>query len=190
MARVTKQKIYAIDPHLGQVLSDQKPGRETYTAFLRNLKRFGVEEKVVAIRKTSSEANKSWKKKISLLHIDALHEYEPVKQDLRIWLPHLASDGVVVCHDAFAPYSDVWRAVKEEIFDKKGWSYIGVLDSQVFAIKGKRKLNWQRPFIVLASDIWHISWLPENLQYFIVNRILKIFFLNKFMLKAMLQIPL
>lgn len=190
MAQATSQKIYAIDPHLGKVLSNQKPVKETYASFLRNIKKFNVQDKVVPIRKTSAKANKNWQRKIALLHIDALHEYEPVKADLKMWLPHLATDGVVVCHDAFAPYFEVWKAVREEIFAKPGWAYIGVLDSQVFAIRGKPQLNWQRPFIILASNIWHAEWLPESLSYFIVNRILKPFFLNKFMFRAMLKLDI
>lgn len=177
MARVSKQKIYAIDPHyLG-----------SYQKFLRNTKKY---KNIVPIKKTSEAANKNWRRKTSLLHIDGAHEYKFAKQDLKLWLPYLAADGVVICHDAFAPYPEVFRAVKEEIFDKPGWGYIGALDSQIFAIHGRPQLNWQRPFLVLASDIWHISWLPEGLRFFIANRILKIFFLNKFMLRAMLKLDL
>lgn len=187
MAQATSQKIYAIDPHLGKVLSGQKSGKETYSTFLRNIKKFHVQDKVIPIRKTSAEANKNWRGKIALLHIDALHEYGPVKADLKMWLPHLGPNGVVVCHDAFAPYFEVWRAVKGEIFDKSGWAYIGVLDSQVFAIRGKPQLNWQRPFIVLASNIWHNKTLSEPFRLFLVNRVLKIFFLNGFMFQEILR---
>lgn len=169
MARHTKNPIYAIDPHY----------LHSYGKFSQNTKKY---KNIIPVKKTSAQAAKDWRLAIALLHIDGAHEYRFAKQDLKLWLPHLTSDGVVVCHDAFAPYPEVWRAVKEEIFDKKGWGYIGALDSQIFAIKGKPKLNWQRPFIILASNIWHINWLSENLRYFIVNRLLKIFFLNKFML--------
>lgn len=177
MAQATKNPIYAVDPHY----------LHSYRKFLKSTKKY---KNIIPIKKTSAGANIHWSLPIGLLHIDGAHEYKFAKQDLQLWLPHLAGDGVVVCHDAFAPYFDVWRAVREEIFDKKGWAYIGVLDSQIFAIRGKKRLNWQRPFIILASNIWHILWLPENLRFFIVNRLLKIFFLNRFMLRAMSKLDL
>ena len=177
MAKVTKNKIYAIDPHY----------LKSYRKFLANTKKY---KNIIPVKKTSMAANKNWRQKISLLHIDGNHEYKFAKQDLQLWLPHLKDDGVVICHDAFCPFPDVFKAIKEEIFSRPGWSYIGVLDSQLFAIKGPRQLNWQRSFILLASNIWHIKTLPENLRFFLVNRVLKIFFLNKFMLKAMLKLDL
>ena len=175
MARVTKNPIYAIDPHY----------LNSYKKFLKNTKKY---KNIIPIKKTSAAAAKNWRLPISLLHIDGAHEYRLVKQDLKLWLRHLTPDGVVICHDAFAPYPEVFKAVKEEIFDKPGWAYIGALDSQIFAICGKKKLNWQRPFIILASNIWHNKNLPENLRFFIVNRLLKIFFLNKFMVRAILKL--
>lgn len=173
MAKVTKQPIYAIDPHY----------LRSYRKFLKNTKKY---KNIIPVKKTSSQTAKNWGRPISLLHIDGAHEYKFAKEDLQLWLPHLENDGVVVCHDAFAPYPDVWRAVKEEIFDRSGWAYIGVLDSQIFAVKGQPQLNWQRPFIILASNIWHNESLSETLRFFIVNRILKIFFLNRFMLLSIL----
>lgn len=173
MAKVTKNPIYAIDPHY----------LHSYTKFLANTKKY---KNVIPIKKTSTAANRNWREKISLLHIDGAHEYRYAKEDLKLWLPHLESDGVVVCHDAFAPYPEVFWAVRDEIFAKPGWAYVGVSGSQIFAIRGKRKLNWQRPFIILASNIWHNKSLSENLRFFIVNRLLKIFFLNKLMLESML----
>jgi len=178
MAKSTKNPIYAIDPHLGQTHSVGKKLPPTYQSFLKNTKQY---KNIIPVRKTSEEANKNWSLPIALLHIDALHEYEFVKQDLKMWLPFLKDGGVVICHDAFGPEPDVFKAINEEILDKQGWGYVGVLDSQFFAIKGKPQLNWQRPFIILASNIWHNKNLPENIRFFVVNRVLKIFFLNKFM---------
>ncbi|MCL4397844.1 class I SAM-dependent methyltransferase [Patescibacteria group bacterium] len=186
MGLATRNLIYAIDPHQGQTQANGKKGLPTYTVFLKNIKKYHL-DKVVPIRKTSETANKGWKKKISLLHIDGLHEYEFAKQDLKLWLPHLENNGVVICHDAFAPFPEVWRAVREEIFNGK-FSYIGVLDSQVFAVKG-RGWNYQQPFIILASNIWHSN-LPYSVRDFLVKRVLKSFYLNKFILKEIFRRPL
>ena len=165
MARATKKKIYAIDPHY----------LRSYTKLLANTKKY---KNIIPIKKTSAAANKNWKLPISLLHIDGAHEYKFVKEDLKLWLPHLTSEGVFICHDAFAPYPEVWQAVKEEIFDRPGWAYIGALDSQIFAIRGKPKLNWQRPFLILASKIWHIKGLFECVLFFLFNCFLIVFFIS------------
>ncbi len=195
-------KIYAIDPHKGQTHATKRGStpfgivRPTYFAFLKNLRMFGVEDKVVPIQKTSKAANKNWLKKIDLLHVDGLHEYEFAKKDLQLWLPFLEDGGVVVCHDAFCQFPDVFRAVKEEIFTKD-CSFIAASDSQIMAVKGKPKNLWQKInvsrqkfFLTLASEIWHNNALPENLRFFLVNRLLKIFFMNVFMFKTMLKLDL
>lgn len=172
MAKATKNPIYAIDPHY----------LKSYKKFLANTKKY---KNIIPVKITSAEANKNWKEKISLLNIDGNHEYKFAKQDLKLWLPYLEDNGVVVCHDAFAPYEEVWRAVKEEIFDKN-FGYVGINDSQIFAVKNKKN-NFQKPFIILASNIWHNEKLPYFLRDFIVKRILKPFYLNKFMLLAILN---
>lgn len=181
-------KIFAIDPHLGVTHSGQKKKQPTYTSFLKNIKRFGVNKLVVPIRKTSEAANKRWSKSIDLLHIDGLHEYKFVKQDIKLWLPYLKEGGIVICHDAFCPFPEVFQAVREEIFSKRQWKYLGASDSQIFAVKGKPEnflqgLNVARQkfFLTLASEIWHNNSLPENLRFFLVNRLLKIFFMSKYM---------
>lgn len=178
MAKVTKNKIYALDPHY----------LKSYKKFLVNTKKY---KNIIPVKKTSTAAHKNWRQPISLLHIDGNHEYKFAKQDLKLWLPHLKNNGVVICHDAFAPYPEVWQVVKEELFDKKpacrqaGFGYVGINDSQIFALKNRQN-NWQKPFIILASDIWHNEKLPYFLRDFIVKRILKLFYLNKFMLQAMI----
>lgn len=175
MAKVTANEIYAVDPHY----------LKSYTKFLANTKRF---KNILPVKKTSAEAHGNWRQQITLLHVDGAHDYKHAKEDLKLWLPHLVNGGVVICHDAFAPYPEVWQAVREEIFTSD-YKYIGVLDSQVFAVKG-RGWNWQRPFIVLASDIWHQEMLPYGLRDFLVKRVLKPFYLNKFMIKEVLRLKL
>lgn len=180
MAKVTKNPIYAIDPHY----------LKSYKKFLANTKKY---KNIIPVKKTSEQANKNWKEKISLLNIDGNHEYKFAKQDLKLWLPHLEDGGVVVCHDAFAPYPEVWQAVYEEIFvknlpvGKAGFGYVGVNDSQIFAVKGGKR-NFQRNFIILASNVWHNEKLPYFLRDFIVKRILKLFYLNKIMILIMLNL--
>lgn len=184
MAKVTNEQIYAVDPHyLGSAAKFRKN-----TAKYKN---------IAPVKKTSKEANRTWRRQIALLHIDGNHEYAFAKADLQLWLPHLKDGGVVICHDAFSPEPDVFRAVKEEIFDKGQWKMLGALDSQIFAVKGKPEnfrqridVGRQKFFLNLAAKIWQKSYILEPVRFFMVNRILKIFFLNRFMTHEILRQPL
>ncbi len=183
-------RVYAIDPHLGITHAGKREHRETFTNFRKHLEKFGVTKFVEPIRKGSEEANKKWGGKISLLFVDGLHEYKFAKKDLRIWLPLLKEDGVVVCHDAFGPYPDVFWAVKEEIFSR-GFKDIGVLDSMIFAVKGNPKtvIEWlngmrMKYFLNLAMSVWQLRLVPYWLRFLIVNRLLKLGFINQYMLRV------
>jgi cephalosporin hydroxylase len=55
---------------------------------------------------TSEEAAADWSRPISLLWIDGDHEYESVRQDLRLWEPYLLPGATVALHDTF-----VWQAL-------------------------------------------------------------------------------
>lgn len=180
MASATKNKIVAIDPHY----------LKSYKKFIDNTKKY---VNISPIKDTSENANKKWRQKISLLHIDGNHEYEIAKEDIKIWWPYLKNNGVIVCHDAFTFFPDVFMAVKEELFSKD-LSYVGAVDSQIFAVKGKPKNLWQKFnverskfFLILASSIWHNKKISKGWKLFLVNRLLKIFILNKFMFKELLH---
>lgn len=185
-------KVTAIDPHLGQThvaKSGPKFG-ETFNKFKANLRNFGLSKQVLAIRKTSFSASKTWKKPIAVLNIDGLHEYQFAKQDLELWLPHLVSGGVVICHDAFSPFPEVFAAIKETIFKSAKFRFVGVSESQIFAIKGRprnllEKVDLWRSifFISLASSIWQNKKIPPRLADFLVKRVLKIFYLNWLMVQ-------
>lgn len=186
--------MFSIDPHIGQTHAGKKEFSPTFAAFNKNIKEAGLSKYVIAIRKTSAAAAKIWKKPIAFINIDGLHEYESVKEDLQLWLPFVVDGGIVICHDAFSPFPDVFRAIKEEILQGENYRYIGVSDSQFFAVKGKprniwEKLNLERSkyFLSLASTIWSKQSLPESLRFLIVNRFLKIFFMNRFLFQNMIR---
>lgn len=185
-------RVASIDPHLGETHATKNGSHfgETFLKFKKNLRNLELDEFVVSLRKTSREASKAWKRKIAVLNIDALHEYEFAKEDLSRWLPHLIPGGVVICHDAFSPYPEVFQAVREKIFETGKFRYIGVSESQIFAVKGMPQNSLERVncwrmifFIKLASNVWHSKIIPEGVANFLVKRVLKIFYLNRLMVR-------
>ncbi len=49
--------------------------------------------------------------------VDACHDYEPVRDDVRAWLPRLKPGGTIAGHDINAHYPGVERAVRELLPD-------------------------------------------------------------------------
>lgn len=50
-----------------------------------------------------------------MVYIDADHNYEPVKADIRAWLPKVKPGGWITGHDYYWPFPGVLRAVCEEL---------------------------------------------------------------------------
>jgi len=64
----------------------------------------------VRIWKSSfDEAAASFDRKADIIHLDGLHTYEAVQQDLRAWLPKLAKGGLLIMHDIRAFPDSVGR---------------------------------------------------------------------------------
>ena len=96
-SRVHDEKIYAIDPH--GVPPEEGYLQATRDEFLDNIKRAGVEARVVPMIMTSEAAVEGWDKPIRLLWIDGDHRYEPAKLDFTLWEPFLVEGGILAMHD-------------------------------------------------------------------------------------------
>jgi len=71
----------------------------TFNEFQRNIRRFGLDDYVTAIRASSEEAARQWDRPIRLLFIDADHSYEASRLDFELWSPFVVPGGVIVFHD-------------------------------------------------------------------------------------------
>ena len=102
-------KVYAIDPHDGRVgATDQgililAPSLE---ALKRNINKAGLAEVVEIINDYSF--NVLWKKNISLLFIDGLHDYPNVARDFWHFSRYIRIGGLIAFHD----YADFYPGVK------------------------------------------------------------------------------
>jgi len=101
-------RVIAIDPHAGndrgprQITGNLEAGEEDRIAFERNLRRAGVREPVVHIRKRSDEALDDVDGEIDLLYVDGAHRFAPARQDIERWGARVRPGGTMLIHDAFS----------------------------------------------------------------------------------------
>jgi predicted O-methyltransferase YrrM len=88
---------------------------DTYDEFMRRMRVNRLDSFVKPIRGNSNDVVKTWppEKKISVLHIDAGHEYEEVKTDIDHWIPLVDHDGIVIFDDYDSTHPDVKKAIHE-----------------------------------------------------------------------------
>ncbi len=101
--------VYGIDWFKG----DEHAGhRNTYELVKEEIEKLGLTN-IVLIQSDFSEAVKTWKKKIDILHIDGVHHYAAVKQNYDEWLPFVKEDGVILLHDTCSFKDDVGKFFAE-----------------------------------------------------------------------------
>ncbi|MBW8005269.1 MAG: class I SAM-dependent methyltransferase, partial [candidate division NC10 bacterium] len=95
-----KVKIHAIDPHTGSPEEAKSYGKVlTFEEFTANVKNAGVDDTVIPIIKTSSEAAQEFREPIELIFIDGDHQYDMVKLDFELWFPKVIDGGIMAFHD-------------------------------------------------------------------------------------------
>jgi predicted O-methyltransferase YrrM len=93
-------RVYAIDPHQGQISSYDTETRfesPTLDLFKRNIAEAGLENLVELIPQYSFDVR--WNRPISLLFIDGLHDYENVSRDFAHFAPWVTYGGYVAFDD-------------------------------------------------------------------------------------------
>jgi hypothetical protein len=119
------ENIYLVDPYL----SKEKIGKHTGFGFVRTGSELAFKEaqrqvkkhseKVLFIRKLSTEAIDEIPDDIDFLYIDAVHEKEWVEKELELYYPKMKKGGVIGGHDAYADFIGVMQAAIE-FANKKG----------------------------------------------------------------------
>jgi glycosyltransferase involved in cell wall biosynthesis len=102
-------KIYAIDPHDGRIGALDQGIRKavpTLEKFRLNIAREDITDVVETIKEYPYKV--SFKKPISLLFIDGLHDYVNVARDFFHFEPWVVSGGFIIFHD----YADYYPGVK------------------------------------------------------------------------------
>ena len=109
-------KIYAVDPHEGNVtaqglgISATSPTLEHFAAHILSS---GLIDIVIPIKDFSF--NVQWVLPIGLLFIDGLHDYENVSRDFFHYEPYVVENGLIAFHDYGTGFPGVTRFVDETL---------------------------------------------------------------------------
>lgn len=109
-----REPVHAVDTFKGSAVHQGnavlREEGTTYHRFAENLERVGVFDHVKPIIGDSRTAAAIWNgRPIRLLFIDGDHEYEAVKADFELWLPHVVPGGYVVFDDVNEKWPGVQR---------------------------------------------------------------------------------
>lgn len=99
--------VVSIDPH----------ERDSWNEFQATASRLDLTGRGLEVRRAfSHEIGRAWRRPIALLWVDGCHEYEPVRQDIADFAPHVVADGWVVFDDAAGGrFPGVERALAERM---------------------------------------------------------------------------
>lgn len=123
-------EVVAIDPHAGndrgpqeiEGFADEAEG--DHRAFLANLERAGVAERVRHVRLPSQEALGSVAGELDLLYVDGAHRFGPASADIARWGARVREGGTMLVHDSFSSVG-VTLALMRLLFLGGSFVYVG-----------------------------------------------------------------
>lgn len=139
LKNVPDSRVISIDPWIVQAKSAD-PKRETYASWdFEEIERtfwenVGEHKERCTMYRTTSEAASTDVPALScdLVFIDALHDYESVKQDIALWWPKVRVGGMLALHD----FNHQWPGVERAIAESFDLMQVGVApDSVAFVLK-------------------------------------------------------
>lgn len=168
--------VVAIDPHAGndrgpqEIHGTQEEGQGDHDAFVANLERAGVSDRVRHVRRPSSEALGDVKGDVDLLYIDGAHRYRFARDDIRDWTPRVAPGGTLLIHDSFSSIG-VTLAQMRLLFLSRHFSYVG----RERSMAEYRRANLSAGELVRSAlrQVGELGWFSRNvaLKVAIVTRL-------------------
>jgi predicted O-methyltransferase YrrM len=156
-------EVIAIDPHAGNDRGPQQwvgtadEGEADHMAFVANLARAGVAERVRHVRRRSQDALDAVPPPIDLLYIDGAHAYGPASQDIAGWGARVAPGGTLLIHDAFSSVG-VTLAIGRLLLTSRELRYVGRTGS----LAEYRREPVQRA-VNAARQLAQLPWFVRNL---------------------------
>jgi hypothetical protein len=95
-----------------------------HEAFVANLRRAGVIDRIRHVRKPSQDAVDEVPGDVQLLYIDGAHRYHPARADIERWGAKVAAGGTLLIHDTFSSVG-VTLALGATLFGGPQFRYIG-----------------------------------------------------------------
>lgn len=111
------QVLYAVDPHEGvvPVPSGTLKLPSSWLPYRHNLIQYGVDNRVVTIRRRLEECGELLPPLVSFAYIDSLHDYETTWRHFEIVRQIMAREGRIAFHDAGPEWPEVAEVVDEII---------------------------------------------------------------------------
>jgi predicted O-methyltransferase YrrM len=122
--------VVAVDPHAGsdrgpqEIVGRPDTGEADHLAFMANLRRAGVADRVRHVRRASADALGEVDGALDLLYVDGAHRYHPARGDLHAWGRRVRPGGTMLVHDAFSSIG-VTLAILRELAFGGHFTYVG-----------------------------------------------------------------
>jgi hypothetical protein len=122
--------LVAIDPHAGddrgprQIHGTVADGEADRRAFMDNLARAGVAQRVEYVRLPSQAALATRATRADLVYVDGAHDYRTAREDLTGWGGSLEAGGALLVHDAWSSVG-VTRALLRTLVFGSHFRYAG-----------------------------------------------------------------
>jgi predicted O-methyltransferase YrrM len=164
-------EVVAIDPHAG---NDRGPGEiDGYVAeaasdrdaFLGNLERAGVADRVRHVARFSDAAHAEVADPIDVLYIDGAHRYAPARADIAHWGRRVPVGGTMLIHDSFSSIG-VTLAILRELLLGGRFRYVG--RSRSLAEYRAEQLGWGARIRNAGRQVAQLPWFARNVALKVV----------------------
>ncbi len=158
--------VHAIDPHAG---NDRGPGQwrgpaeegaRDHEAFIENLSRAGVADRVNHVRELSEAAHPAVTGEVDLLYVDGAHGYRAAAADIVGWGARVRPGGKMFVHDVHVSVF-VTLVVARHLFFTRSWRYLGRHRSMVHYCR--EELTGREWLSNCARQLASLPWFARNM---------------------------
>lgn len=157
--------ITCIDPHGGndrgpqQIDGEFAEGQADHEAFLANLERAGVRDRITHLRKASQEAVDDVAPGIAVLYIDGAHRFAPAFADIRDWSRKVAPGGILLIHDSWSSVGVTFSLLLTHCIGRR-FRYLGRAQSMaIYQRADLRGLEW---LANAGRQLAELPWFVRN----------------------------
>ena len=160
--------VTAIDPHAGndrgprQIEGTEAEGEADHRAFVANLERAGVADRVRHVRRPSQDALADVQGTVDLVYVDGAHRYEPARADLAAWGERVRPGGALLVHDAFSSVG-VTLAILRVLAPGRWFRYAGRTGSLAEYRRVGRPLGPRARLRNGGRQLAELPWFARNL---------------------------